>query len=367
MLKFSLLFLALLCTTQVWAQELKSKKNLSHIRSNVFSAGKNINRLNSNQLSSFKTQEDPDTVFYDAHVWGQDSICADSIRYYNYIADLGGYVNGTMGPIELQNGSMAIVTEHGVNLRIPPKLENNARVFAVLVAFADNTKIVGNADTYRINVWQASPTQSPQAIPPTFFEEFSGDDFVMFPPQAPDFYAPIFFEDLADNYNKIGNNMLFSLETAKTGADDTLTLYFNGDNQYCDPDELNRWFFRLNNYANGSIGTHLGWIPMNQFLGFPQGTGPNVPLIVPAVIYTPISGVEEGFKMDGLEFMGAYPNPSAHSTTLRYNMDRNGKVTIRVMDMMGRVIKTEDSFQVAAGKHEYNLNLENLSCGITFV
>ena len=268
-----------------------------------------------------------------------------------------------MGPIELQNGTFAIVTEHAVNLRVPKKLDYPiAQVYAVLIGFAEGTTMVGEADDFLVNVWKTSPVQSPNAVPPTFSVTFNGGMYPEFP-LSQQLFTPIFFDDDPNDYNQISNNMLFSLQTAQTGGDDTLTLYFNSNEAGCDPDNLNNWYFRVMKSESGIVGDQLGWIKMNQFLGFPDGIGPNVPLIVPVVIYKTEVGMEEAVSSDGLTMLNAYPNPTTDEAKIRFNLARNGNATIKVIDLTGRAVLPEIKFDAAKGTHEYSLDTRELACG----
>lgn len=308
-----------------------------------------------------------DTVFYEAHIWGQDSTqCGGQI--YNYpdtLSFFGGYLNGTMGPVPLlQGGGLAVLAEHGINLKVPKKLGAEARIFGLLVAFAPGTMIVGEADEFAVNVWQASPINSSTATP-TFSTPLNLENLPNgFNTEGQFSLVP--FDDIPANYDKISNNMLFSIQTAITGGDDTLKIYFNSSELQCDPDHDNNWYYRIMKVDNGVIGAQVGpWVELDDFFqgGVPDDQQPNVLLMVPIVIYTTTVGVDEAVTSNGLTMLNAYPNPTTEEAKVRFNLARNGNATIKVIDLTGREVLPEVKFDAAKGLHEHTINTRNLACG----
>ncbi len=64
--------------------------------------------------------------------------------------------------------------------------------------------------------------------------------------------------------------------------------------------------------------------------------------------------------------MQNYPNPFNPSTTIQFAMPKEGRVSIKIYNILGKHIATLiDGFQYA-GYHEVTLNLDTYSSGIYF-
>ncbi|MGE5458514.1 MAG: T9SS type A sorting domain-containing protein [Methanococcaceae archaeon] len=61
-----------------------------------------------------------------------------------------------------------------------------------------------------------------------------------------------------------------------------------------------------------------------------------------------------------------YPNPFNPSTTINYTLEKPGMVTLRVYDVLGRLVSTLVNQSQSAGSHSVNFNASNLSSGIYF-
>lgn len=343
--------MSLLCCSTVFGQEFRTKEDLSKtIKMRGYKAS---------APSSYKTALDNDTVRIIDHVLGPDTLCFPDSIFILFPGTLG-YANGTMKSFQLQDQSWVRVTEHGVNLSIPKKLEYpNAQVIQLLVRFADGTKVMGDADTFSVNVWKSSPVQSTLNVPPTYSVKVNPEQYPSFPAEE-SFFTPIYFEDNPQNVNQISTNMLFTIQTAKNGSDDTLTLAFNTPS--CDPDNLNSWYCRvMKSDAQSTIKpTQFGWATWNQIFG----PLVNVPLMVPVVVYSSTEvGIDEAVSVDGLSMLSAYPNPSADQTKIRFNLARNGSVKLQILDLMGRSVLPQVKFDAAKGMHEYTLDTRELACG----
>lgn len=61
-----------------------------------------------------------------------------------------------------------------------------------------------------------------------------------------------------------------------------------------------------------------------------------------------------------------YPNPFNPSTTIRYNIPEDGKITLKVIDILGREIKTLVNEYKTKGRYEVTFDAGDLSSGIYF-
>lgn len=61
-----------------------------------------------------------------------------------------------------------------------------------------------------------------------------------------------------------------------------------------------------------------------------------------------------------------FPNPALNNSKIKYTLARSADVTIEVMNLLGKKIKTFSLGIQSAGKQEYQINLESLSNGLYF-
>jgi hypothetical protein len=78
-----------------------------------------------------------------------------------------------------------------------------------------------------------------------------------------------------------------------------------------------------------------------------------------------ISGptVSDGTEDDWFE-LSNYPNPFAGQTTFRYSQSVEGKVSIRIFNTMGNLLKTIDNNDQSEGQHKLSFNAQGLASGV---
>jgi flagellar hook assembly protein FlgD len=59
----------------------------------------------------------------------------------------------------------------------------------------------------------------------------------------------------------------------------------------------------------------------------------------------------------------AFPNPFNPTTSLSYTLPKTGNVTIRLLDLRGRVLKTHQIGKQKSGQHLFKLDGKNMSSG----
>lgn len=68
---------------------------------------------------------------------------------------------------------------------------------------------------------------------------------------------------------------------------------------------------------------------------------------------------------NGLRFTN-YPNPFTGETTIQYELEERGNVTLNIYDGMGRLVRTVDNGQREAGEHKYLFATNNLPPGLYY-
>ena len=101
-----------------------------------------------------------------------------------------------------------------------------------------------------------------------------------------------------------------------------------------------------NVYAVGLVGTIISTIPQELV---PTG-------VDPVVHNTP----------DNFSLKQNYPNPFNPSTKIQFAIPKNGFVTLKVYDMLGREVSTLVSRQLTMGTYNFDFNGANLTSGVYF-
>lgn len=81
---------------------------------------------------------------------------------------------------------------------------------------------------------------------------------------------------------------------------------------------------------------------------------------------TLISRQDDNQALKRFDLYQNYPNPFNPTTTINYQIPRNGLVTLKVFDVLGREVETLVSESETAGAHSVRLNATNLPSGVYF-
>jgi hypothetical protein len=96
------------------------------------------------------------------------------------------------------------------------------------------------------------------------------------------------------------------------------------------------------------------------------GNDPQGPQGVVLTGYSGIAGVEPQPSAATAFLAQNQPNPFRPSTTIRYTLPQAGHVTLEVMDVSGRRIRTLVNTVQPAGSHSFELEARGLAAGIYF-
>jgi len=81
---------------------------------------------------------------------------------------------------------------------------------------------------------------------------------------------------------------------------------------------------------------------------------------------TPITGIEKDLQQTSFNLEQNYPNPFNSITTINWQLAENRKVTLKVLDILGRTVTTLVDEQRPQGNYETRFNAEKLPQGIYF-
>ncbi len=73
------------------------------------------------------------------------------------------------------------------------------------------------------------------------------------------------------------------------------------------------------------------------------------------------SGVNE-YSAAGLSLLGAFPNPATNETSIRFGLDDNSTVSVKIFDLNGNIIMNSKE-DMTSGEHMIKLNVSELAAG----
>lgn len=86
-------------------------------------------------------------------------------------------------------------------------------------------------------------------------------------------------------------------------------------------------------------------------------------IILPVADITPVS-VDGYMQARGLKLFGNFPNPANQSTTISFETEYAGNVSISIVNVNGQMVKSFNYSNVAAGRHDVNLDVTELAAGM---
>jgi hypothetical protein len=79
-------------------------------------------------------------------------------------------------------------------------------------------------------------------------------------------------------------------------------------------------------------------------------------------------GTNLGIKSNGnIKVVGLYPNPATTSTIIDFNLTAKEDITVDIVDVLGKVVKTETKLGLESGDHSIVLNTSDLNNGVYFM
>ncbi len=143
---------------------------------------------------------------------------------------------------------------------------------------------------------------------------------------------------LASSGNNVRKGLAYSVEVVFPFGDTVVNVINNVQNATLESD--GKWH---DNYTdNDSLFNNLAIYPI-------------------VVIGTPTN--VKGVTRNNFTFFGNYPNPAVNNTNIKFSLSNNASVTIQIMDMSDRIIKTMQETNLSAGEHIIPVNTSDMPAG----
>ena len=151
------------------------------------------------------------------------------------------------------------------------------------------------------------------------------------------FTKPIYaFVDYAvgTNFSEMGNDTIGLVSTTDGDAHGTQLVW----NETSD----GNWFTVLDSWGSWGMDVDLG---------------------IFMIVDTSSANVNDNYFVDGIKLSQNQPNPASGTTLIQYEIQNNSNVTLQIFDNSGKIIASLNQGNQSAGRHEININSENLNSG----
>jgi hypothetical protein len=318
----------------------------------------------------------------------RDTAC---FLFYRWSQDRRGFLGGTMDTTTVTRTSggqvvetyLAYVAQHGIRFQAPLALSGGSfYVDRVYVYFAEGTRPNPRSSKpdgqYFIRLYPSAANGSiTNTTRPIFEQGFSVREFPLewTPGEEILQQFPFFYPNPGQ---KPGNEHALSrranahyslmIDVVSPEAEDSLNLTFLSN--HCVPENHPEGLVYLRDPQTFAL---RGFSTFPFFFGgrraFEQGTArrfPYAPFIAPILFFdTELVSRNDKFslgKQGGLELLNAYPIPAVDYTNIRFRLDHNDDVTLRVMDNLGREVHRAQ-FRAQVGETSHQLDTREWPCG----
>jgi hypothetical protein len=263
---------------------------------------------------------------------------------FTYIPDGFGKLTAS-GTIDISYGRSGIIEKNGIEF-----------VFNIgdVLLNGETIKFIERADTLpvtsleELNSWVRTDTLNLNSQSELIFSD----------------YYYVVFADKADSLLSSEFNVNFKCELVKLSTGEVVGVFeevnYNktnleefGHQGYlvdCSGIEAGKYYLKLTTTVNEEAGLSLADIQMDN------------------VVLNKSKLNVRNFKGETLPVEYAleqnYPNPFNPTTTIRYQLPKDGMVTLKVYDILGAEVATLVNEEKAAGKYEVNFNANKLASGV---
>jgi hypothetical protein len=122
--------------------------------------------------------------------------------------------------------------------------------------------------------------------------------------------------------------------------------------------------FELRTGINGVSEPQSSFIFFNGQAGLDWYFTTSTPMV--RMNFNPSVGISEADRQNGVGLGQNFPNPAVGTTTIPYDLVKGAKVTLEVQDVSGKVVRTVNLGDRAAGSHRFELNTNAMPEGVYF-
>ena len=102
--------------------------------------------------------------------------------------------------------------------------------------------------------------------------------------------------------------------------------------------------------------------------GYLEIDGNNTPIMIPVTCTVNATSAPEAAAIPkGFALESVYPNPFNPTTVVKFHIANAGQVTLKLYDVMGRLVRTEINGKLAAGGYTHTIHGDNLATGTYFL
>ncbi|MBN2174196.1 MAG: T9SS type A sorting domain-containing protein [Bacteroidales bacterium] len=172
---------------------------------------------------------------------------------------------------------------------------------------------------------------------------------------APDGRIDVVWLDTRDNPGTVYSVLYYSY--SMDGGDSwsenvPLSDFFDPHLGWPDQDKMGDYFDMISD----ETGAHLAWA--NTFNGEQD--------VYYAHIIPSTTGINKELNVLNKNMLQNYPNPFKHNTSIRYNLNQDGFVSIKIYDVSGREVATVVNEEKSAGQYIVNFNASGLVGGLYY-
>ena len=118
------------------------------------------------------------------------------------------------------------------------------------------------------------------------------------------------------------------------------------------------------NYTLFSQAISLPSTPDSVLLGAFSGENPGSQLFIDNIDFVFPVGIAEGLSVEKLV---AYPNPTTDLLKIKFNIENNNDVKIRIVDALGKELTARDLGYLSSGTYRESFNTSNFYTGVYFI
>jgi photosystem II stability/assembly factor-like uncharacterized protein len=157
------------------------------------------------------------------------------------------------------------------------------------------------------------------------------------------------------------NRITFPSNATLTSVCFSGSTFYTAGSKYCfkSTDEGNTWQNIMDTvFAAGNGFTTMNSVALDKLGNIWIAGGSGI------ITNSPATGIfEDSFEPNSFALQQNYPNPFNPSTTISFTNNKNGLVTLKLFDILGKEVRLIFNGEMTAGQHKINFNAGTLASG----